>query len=262
MDQLLLDLQPQALLFVLIATRISALVAVAPVLSSRTVPMRIKAGIVILLSILALPLVGDGGGPAPATAIEFAMLAFKEAVIGFAFGLILQFLFAGIQTAGSFIDINAGFAIARTIDPTSGLNLTILGRWYNLIAISAFLAVGGLEWTVAGVVRSFALAPPMATADLGVMVTGVIQASDQILLVGLQVGAPLMASLLVTDVVLGLLSRAVPQMNVFLVGLPLKIVVALSGTAILMPVFVGYLNDRTGLMFDGISELLRATGGG
>ena len=100
MDQLLLQLQPQALSFVLIATRSAAMVSVAPVLSSITVPVRVKASILILLSNLSLPLLGDGGGPVPTGVLDFAMLSFKDALIGFAFCLILKILFSGIHTAG------------------------------------------------------------------------------------------------------------------------------------------------------------------
>lgn len=262
MDELLAGLAPQALLFVLIATRLGAMIATAPVFSSRTIPVRVKSGLVVLLAFLSLPLVEAQGGVPPTHALSVILLVGKEAIIGLAFGLMAQFVFAGIQTAGSFIDMNAGFAIARAIDPTSGINLSVLGRWYNLVAISAFIAIGGHQWLVAGVVQSFELAPPLEMPQMSAIVEGVLSSGDDILLIALQVGGPIMAALLVTDVVLGLLSRSVPQMNVFLVGLPLKIVVALSATAILLPAFLAFMNGLTSdLLFD-LNEMLRAAGGG
>jgi flagellar biosynthetic protein FliR len=261
-DRLLADLAPQAALFMLIATRLSAMMAVAPVFSSRTIPVRVKAGLVIIVSWITLPLVAEQGGTVPDSAIALALLAGKEALLGLAFGLVAQFLFAAVQTAGAFIDVTAGFAISQTLDPASNANISVLGRWYNLIAIASFLAIGGHQLLVAGVVRSFTLAPPLSDPDMGAVVTGVLAQADDILLVVVQIGAPIIGALLVTDVTLGVISRSVPQMNVFIVGLPLKIVVALAGSAILLPAFIALTSSLAMRMFSDMSQIMRAAGAG
>ena len=262
MESLLADLAPQAALFMLIATRLSAMMAVAPVFSARTVPVRVKAGLVIIVSWITLPLVAQEGGTVPGGVIELSVLAVKEAIIGFAFGLVAQFLFAAVQTAGAFIDVSAGFAISQTLDPASNANISVLGRWYNLIAVSSFLALGGHQLLVAGVVRSFSLAPPLADPDIGAVISGVLARADDIFLVTVQIGAPIIGALLITDVTLGVVSRAVPQMNIFIVGLPLKIIVALAGSAILLPAFIGLTNTLAGRMFSDMSHIMRAAGAG
>ena len=262
MDRLLADLAPQAALFVLIATRLSAMVAVAPVFSSRTVPVRVKAGLVILVSWITLPLVAQEGGRVPDGLVELSVLAVKEAIIGFAFGLVAQFLFAAVQMAGAFIDVTAGFAISQTLDPASNQNISVLGRWYNMIALAAFLALGGHQLLVAGVVRSFGLAPPLSSPDISAVVSGVLAQADDIFLVVVQIGAPIIGAVLITDITLGVISRAVPQMNIFIVGLPLKIIVALAGSAILLPAFIGLTHSLAGRMFSDMSQIMRAAGGG
>lgn len=262
MERLLADLAPQATLFVLIATRLSAMMAIAPVFSSRSIPVRVKAGLVILISWISLPLVAEQGGMVPDGLVALGVLIMKEAIIGFAFGLVAQFLFAAVQTAGAFIDVTAGFAISQTLDPTSNANISILGRWYNLIAISSFLALGGHQLLIAGVVRSFTLAPPLSDPDLGAVVAGVLERADDIMLVVVQIGAPIIGALLVTDVTLGVISRSVPQMNIFIVGLPLKIIVALAGSAILLPAFITLTNSLAGQMFSDMSDIMRAAGAG
>jgi len=261
-ERLLADLAPQATLFVLIATRLSAMMAVAPVFSSRSIPVRVKAGLVILISWISLPLVAEQGGTVPDGLVALGVLIMKEAIIGVAFGLVAQFLFAAVQTAGAFIDVTAGFAISQTLDPTSNANISILGRWYNLIAISSFLALGGHQLLIAGVVRSFTLAPPLSDPDLGAVVAGVLERADDIMLVVVQIGAPIIGALLVTDVTLGVISRSVPQMNIFIVGLPLKIIVALAGSAILLPAFITLTNSLAGQMFSDMSDIMRAAGAG
>lgn len=262
MERLLADLAPQAALFMLIATRLSAMMVVAPVFSSRTVPVRLKAGLVIIISWISLPLVAESGGTVPDGIVALAILGVKEAIIGFAFGLVAQFLFAAVQTAGAFIDVTAGFAISQTLDPASNTSISILGRWYNLIAVSSFLALGGHQLLVAGVVRSFTLAPPLSGPDVTAVVSGVLERADDILLVVVQIGAPIIGALLVTDVTLGVISRSVPQMNIFIVGLPLKIIVALAGSAILLPAFISLTNSLAGRMFSDMSDLMRAAGAG
>ncbi len=262
MDQLLAQIAPQATLFMLIATRLSAMLLVAPVFSSRMIPVRVKAGLIILTSYITLPIVAAEGGRVPQDLIPFAMLAVKEAIIGLAFGLVAQFMFAAFQTAGAFIDVTAGFAISQTFDPNSNTSISILGRWYNLLAIASFLALGGHQLLVGGVVRSFTLAPPLADPNIDAVVVGVLARADDILLIVVQIGAPIIGALLITDVTLGIMSRSVPQMNVFIVGLPLKIIVALAGSAILLPAMISLTNSLTGQMFSDLSNIVRVAGGG
>jgi flagellar biosynthetic protein FliR len=256
-DALLADLAPQALLFILIATRLSAMMAVAPVFSSKSFPMRAKAAIVILLSYVALPVVGGSVEvPTSLGAVSFALLIGKELLIGVAFGLIAQMLFAAVQVAGSLIDINAGFAIASVIDPSSNMNITVLGRYYNLVATSAFLAIGGHQWLVTGIVESFSLAPVLEMPNTDALISGVLGRADDIFLVALMIGAPILVTLFVSDIALGILSRAVPQMNIFIVGLPLKIVLGLAGTAILIPTTMGFFGELTTRMLGDLSRML------
>lgn len=245
----------------LIATRLSAMLIVAPVFSSRMIPSRVKAGLVIIISYITLPIVAAEGGSVPEGIIPFATLAVKEAIIGLAFGLVAQFLFAAFQTAGALIDVTAGFAISQAFDPSSNTSISILGRWYNLIAITSFLALGGHQLLVAGIVRSFTLAPPLANPNLDAVTAGVLTRADDIFLVVLQIGAPIIGALVITDATLGIISRAVPQMNVFIVGLPLKIIVALAGSAILLPAMIALTNSLTGEMFLDLSRMMRAAGG-
>jgi flagellar biosynthesis protein FliR len=256
-DALLADLAPQALIFILIATRLSAMMAVAPVFSSKSFPIRAKAAIVVILSYVALPVIGGSVEvPANLGAVSFALLMGKELLIGVAFGLIAQMLFAAVQVAGSLIDINAGFAIASVIDPSSNMNITVLGRYYNLVATSAFLAIGGHQWLVTGIVESFSLAPVLEMPNIDALTSGVLSRADDIFLVALMIGAPILVTLFVSDIALGILSRAVPQMNIFIVGLPLKIVIGLAGTAILLPTTMGFFAELTNRMLADLSRML------
>ncbi len=262
MDALLASLAPQALLFLLITARIGGMLATAPPFAGGTIPVRIKAGLAVVLAWVALPLTPGAGQQLPTPqALEIVLLGAKEVLIGVAFGLIVRIVFAAVSYAGGLIDINAGFALAQTIDPVSGATISVLGRWYGLVATAVFLAIGGAQWLSAGIIRSFELVPPLATPDMTALVAGVAAAADDMLLIAVQIAAPLIVALVITDVALGLLSKAVPQMNVFIVGLPLKIVVALAGTAILLPSFVTYIDTLGMRLLEDLSSVMRAAGG-
>ncbi|MCB9010634.1 MAG: flagellar biosynthetic protein FliR [Actinobacteria bacterium] len=260
MIEVIATLQANALLFGLLLVRISAMFATAPVLSSRVVPIRVRAGLAVILALATLPLVADGTLQVPESTVAYVLLAAKEVVVGIAIGLIAQMLFAAVQVAGSVIDMGSGFAMAQTIDPTSNANLSLLGRVYNLIATTVFIAIGGHLILVQAVVASFGLVPPTSLPNPFALSEGMLVRSADLFMIAMQVAAPLMAALLITDVALGIISRAAPQMNVFIVGLPVKAGVALMGTAVLLPAFVTLLNGATQQMFQDLSDVLRATG--
>jgi len=262
MDELLLTLQANALVFGLMLVRIGAMFTVAPVLGSRAVPLRVRAGLGVVVALSALPMVAERTGPLPDSALALAVLGVKELIIGVAIGLIAQMLFAAVQLAGTFVDIGAGFAISTTIDPVNNNNVTVLGRAYTMIATAAFVAVGGHLLLMQAVVSSFVLAPPDRFPRLGVLVQGVLVRSDDLFVIALQLAAPLMAALLITDVALGIMARAAPQMNVFIVGLPVKVGLALVGSAVLLPTFVTFLNGVTQQMFADLSTILVGAGRG
>lgn len=262
MTPLLAQLQADALLFGLMLMRIGTMFSLAPVIGSRTIPLRLRVGLGVVVALAALPIVADRSRPMPDSLVAYVVLGAKEVLIGAAIGLVAQMLFASVQLAGSFIDIGAGFAIAATIDPVNSTNLTVLGRAYNMIATAAFVAVGGHLWLMRAIVASFTLAPPDRMPRTGVLVEGLLVRSDDMFVIALQLAAPLMAALLITDVALGIMSRAAPQMNVFIVGLPVKVGLALVGSAVLLPSFVTFLNGVTQDMFSDLSAILTGAGRG
>src|SRR5690606_26342303 len=134
--ELVSTLQANALLFGLMLVRVTAMFASAPVLNSRAVPVRVRVALAVITTLSALPLVADGTHRIPESTVAYVLLAGKEVLIGVMIGFVAQTVFAAVQLAGSYIDTSAGFAIAQTIDPSSNVNLTMLGRVYSLLATS------------------------------------------------------------------------------------------------------------------------------
>lgn len=260
MTGLLQSLMPQMLLFGLVLTRLAAMFTVAPVFAGRSVPTRVKAALVILTGYVALGPVVALGGTVPTDPIAYALLMGKEALIGISFGLIVQFLFSAVQSAGFLVDSGSGLAVAQVLDPTMNATLAPLGRFYNLIALTVFVIIGGPLFMISGVVRSFALIPPTQMPDFTVLFAGVIDNAVAVFAIAIALCAPLMLALLITDIALGIMARAVPQMNVFIVSLPLKIGLALAGMAILLPPFVALFDSYVSDAIRELSMLMRTAG--
>lgn len=228
--------------YVLAMARAGAWLAIAPPFGGRMVPMRIKAGFAAALALALGPRLAEQSVPLEVGPLIGSMLL--QVFAGAALGFLAYLLFAAFQTAGSVIDIFGAFSIAQAVDPVSGVQTSVFGRFYSLIASVLLFATGGHLLLVRGFLTSFEALPldgfrsariaEVLTADLGTFFVA-----------ALQIAAPLVAALFLTDVALGLLSRAAPEMNVFLLGLPLKIFITISLVSFAIPVLPGAVSDMT-----------------
>jgi flagellar biosynthesis protein FliR len=228
--------------YVLAMARAGAWIAVAPPFGGTMIPIRIKAGLAAALALALGPRLAEQSVPLETWSLIGAML--MQVVAGAALGFLAYLLFAAFQTAGAVIDLFGGFSIGEAIDPVSGVSTSVFGRFYSLIASVLLFATGGHLLLVRGFLTSFEALPldgfrserlaEVLTADLGTF-----------FLAALQIAAPLVAALFLTDVALGLLSRAAPEMNVFLLGLPLKIFITISLVSIAIPVLPGAVSQMT-----------------
>lgn len=228
--------------YLLAMARAGAWIAVAPPFGASYIPVRIKAGLAAALALALGPRLAEQSVPLETGALIGAMLI--QVVAGAALGFLVYLLFAAFQTAGAVIDIFGAFSISEALDPVSGVSTSVFGRFYSLVASVLLFATGGHLLLVRGFLTSYEALPlggfrseriaEVLTADLGTF-----------FLAALQIAAPLVAALFLTDVALGLLSRAAPEMNVFLLGLPLKIFITISLVAVAIPVLPGMVGEMT-----------------
>lgn len=228
--------------YVLAMARAGAWIAIAPPFGGRMIPARIKAGFAAALALALGPRLAEQSVPLETGPLIGAMLL--QVAAGAALGFLAYLLFATFQTAGSVIDLFGAFSVAQAVDPLTEVQTSIFGRFYSLIASVLLFATGGHLLLVRGFLTSYEALPldgfrseriaEVLTADLGTF-----------FLAALQIAAPLVAALFLTDVALGLLSRAAPEMNVFLLGLPLKIFITISLVGVAIPVLPGMVGDMT-----------------
>jgi flagellar biosynthetic protein FliR len=234
--------------FMLVLGRISPLFLLAPLFSSRLMPARAKSVVAVALAIGLAPIAmrGTGGaaGQLPADVMDLAALMLKEILVGLAFAFALGAFFAAVAVAGNLLDTLIGFGFGALVDPVTGNSGGAVNQLYALVGVVVFIAIGGDAWVIGGLARTYEAVPLLSAPDVGSLVEGVQVAFSGIFAAALQVCAPVLLAIVLTDAAFGLVSRVVPQLNVFAVGFPAKVTVGLVLIAASLPFFAGWLDDE------------------
>jgi len=216
------------LLFLLIMVRMTSFFVTAPIFSSKGVPTTFKLGLGFFVSLLVFPIVANTNY-APGLNAMFYFYLLQEAIFGLALGWVSQLLFTSIQIAGSFIDMQIGFAIANVIDPQTGAQSPLMGNFKYIFAVLLFLSMDAHHLLIEGVISSYHLLPIdeqwLAQISNQATIDFIVTTFTKMFIIAFQIAAPFVGTLFLTDVALGIVARTVPQLNVFVVGMPLKVLV-------------------------------------
>jgi flagellar biosynthetic protein FliR len=230
--------------FFLVLARVSPLFVLAPLFSSKQIPGRVRTIVAVALVIGLTPIAMRGQHVPVVAPLAIAALLLKELLVGLAFALALSMLFAAISSAGALLDVLVGFSFGAVLDPLTGNQSAVLSQLYGLVAIAIFVTTGGDAWVIQGLARTFALIPLTAAPDIGSLAEGVRAVFTTIFTVALEVAAPVLVAMVVTDVAFGVVSRVVPALNVFGVGFPVKVVVGMLVVAASLPFVAGWISDQ------------------
>jgi flagellar biosynthesis protein FliR len=224
--------------FMLVLARVSPLFLLAPLFSSKMVPARARSVIAVALTVGIAPLALHAGGRIPIDALGYSALLLKELLVGLAFSFTLGALFAALSAAGSFADAVVGFSFGSLIDPITGNQGGVLNQVYAMFGLLIFVAINGDGWVIEGLSRSYDAIPLTGTPDIGSLAKGASVAFSGIFGAAVEICAPVLLAMLLTDAAFGLVSRVMPSLNVFAVGFPAKVTVGLVVLAASLP-FVG-----------------------
>ncbi len=248
--------------FMLIFCRMTAFFVVSPIFSSRTVPNTFKVGFSGMIAVVILLTIGPN--QALPNDLGYVLFILREVLVGLLMGYVANLIFSVIQMAGSFIDIQIGFGIANVIDPMTGAAAPVLGNLKYIIATLMFLSMNGHHYLLDAVIRSYNWIP--LSNDLfqqiynGDLPEFLVQTFSQAFLLAFQMSAPLVVALFVTDVALGFLARTAPQFNIFVIGIPVKIIVGLLVLLVLVPGFIVAFQSLFEVLFRALHDLLGAIG--
>lgn len=228
--------------YLLAVVRLSAALVVIPLFGAQGVPAQTKIGLALLLGLIVLPFGAQPTGGVETGLLMFAARAGSEVLVGLAIGIATQMVFQSLEMAAAMVGYQIGFGLSQVFDPISGAQTDSLATFYRLVATLMFFSVGGHHLVIAGLIGTFEVVPA-GQADLS-LIAGERVAPFFIALfsVALRIALPVTGALLLTDLAMGLVARTVPQMNILVVGFPVKAgigVLVLAATVPLMTTFMG-----------------------
>jgi flagellar biosynthesis protein FliR len=257
MSQLLPGLgASQLAAFLLVLGRLAPLFLLAPLFSSRMLPARVRGIAAVGLAIGMTPL-ALRGGRVPLEGVDLGILLVKEILVGLSFAFAIGALFSAITVAGSYLDTSIGFSFGSLVDPVTGNQGTVLAQLYGMLGVMIFIAIGGDSWAIEGIARTYQLVPLTAMPALDSMMAGALHAFTGLFVAALELAAPVLLAALVTDAAFGMVARVVPQMNVFAVGFPVKVLVGLLMLGATLPFLSNWVAGALGTTIGDAMRALR-----
>ncbi|MHC4160371.1 MAG: flagellar biosynthetic protein FliR [Planctomycetota bacterium] len=229
--------------FALVLTRISAFFLVLPVFGWKTIPIRIRVSITILVSVFFAMLTSGGFDARGISGLEAGLLIADEAIYGLSLGLIAAVLFSVVKFSGRIIERQMGLAMAQTLDPLTGERTQPLGMLLEMLFIVLFLAANGHHLLLLVISRSYETFPLGSTPTISVLANGVIDAGSVMFTASLRLAAPMLVAFLLLMVILAVLARMVPEINILFISLPLRVGLGLLMAALFLPLISGFFSE-------------------
>lgn len=244
--------------FLLVFCRITSFFVTAPIYSTRNVPMHFKIGLSFFITLLVFLTVGFP------TSIDwnstYVLLLIREVLVGVLLGFIAYLFFTVVQIAGSFIDLQMGFGIVNVIDPMTGAQSPVFGNFKFFIATLLFLAINGHHYLLMGIMNSYEWVPLENQLFAAILDGGIsnflLQTLSTMFVLAFQLAAPLSAAIFIVDIGLGMLARTVPQFNIFVIGLPTKILVGFLIIFVMVPSFLYLFQLLFSQLFEAMNDML------
>jgi flagellar biosynthetic protein FliR len=234
--------------------RILTLIGTAPILSEKSISKKVKIGLALMITWIVAPTLPTSG----VTIFSAAgfWLAAQQILIGIMLGFTMQFAFAAIRTAGELIGLQMGLSFATFFDPGSRLNMPVLARFMDMLAMLLFLTFNGHLWLISMLVDTFHTLPIGGDPINSNVFMALSRAGGLIFLNGLMLALPLITLLLTLNIALGLLNRMAPQLSVFVIGFPVTLSIGMMVMAALMPLIAPFAEHLFSEIFDLLADII------
>ncbi|MGN7386801.1 flagellar biosynthetic protein FliR [Sporosarcina sp. SAFN-015] len=256
------ELIPSLAAYLLILTRVTAFIVTVPLFSYRAIPTTQR---IIFAALLSWMMVYTIDAPSLEIDGSYILLVIKEATTGLFIGVIAYIVMSAIQIAGGFIDFQMGFAIANVIDPQTGAQSPLLGQFFNVLAMLLLLTLNGHHMLLDGIFYSYRFIPiDMLWPAYGDerLIEFVIRTFATTFAIAFQMSVPIVATLFLVDLALGITARTVPQLNIFVVGFPIKIGVSFLVLVTMFTVMIAMMRKLFEVMMSAMRDLMIILGGG
>lgn len=218
--------------FLLMVMRVGSFIVVCPGFSFKGIPNIMKIALTVGLVLPLFPTLPTGYPDL--TLPVFVWEGVQEVLLGLAIGYISQLFFSAIEMAGAFADVQAGFSMAQLFDSSIGVNASYLGRVYYWVSLAIYFLTDLHHQMLKTVAYSFS-AIPIQASGVDFQVEGILRLFTLVFEIALNLAAPLIIVALMTEILLGILSRTVPQINVLILSMPLKVLVVLTFLLAFLP---------------------------
>jgi len=229
--------------FAMVLTRISAFFMLLPVFGWRTIPVRVKIAATVFMAIFFSVITPRATESNKTSLLQIVLLLANEATYGLALGLVVVVVFSVVKFSGRIVERQMGLLMAQIMDPLTNERTQPLGSLLEMIFIILFLSANGHHLFLLIISRSYEAFPAGSIPTISVLASGVVAAGSTMFLAGLRLAAPMLAAFLLLIVVLAVLARVVPEMNILFISLPLRVGLGLLMAAMFLPFIKGFVAE-------------------
>ncbi len=246
--------------FLLVLVRMTGLFVIAPIFGRRNIPVMLKIGFSFFLSVILVNTIELHHLDYSSNVMEYFLLVIKEFIVGITIGYVSYIIFSSIYIAGQLIDMQIGFGMVNVIDPISNIQVPITSNLYFILSMLFFLSFNGHHLLIRALFSSYQ-SIPLGGAEFNTsLMNHIIGIFGEIFIIGFQIAAPVITAIFITDIILGVVTRTIPQLNVFVVGMPLKILVGLLIIFLTMPAFISFTSVMVGKMNGEMANFIKDLG--
>ena len=227
----------------IVFARLLGFIRFAPVFNRKEINTTVKLSLAFMLTVMITPLVNPGMPPSGVSPLLLILLNFA---VGAIIGYIAQLIILAIEAGGDMINTQMGLSSAMVMDPTTNSQTSILSRMITLLGLCIFIELGGLYWLFNALIRSFEIFPVYAVhipLEKIINMDYLVKMTSNVLYMGLQIASPVLLATLGQDIILGVISKTAPQVNVFQLSFLFKPVFGAAILIWIMPMLIGVISD-------------------
>lgn len=243
--------------FLTVFVRASAMMLSSPVFGAQSTPVNVRVLTTLSIAAALTMALKPSMGPVPTDLGSMAMILGNELLAGLLIGITISLVFYAIQMAGSFLDFQIGLGSSQILNPITGVPVTIVGQMKFLLALVVFLMINGHHQMIEAFVASYKTMPQLGYQAIGEVQTQLVPLLGRLALLALQISAPVAAVSLIVDAGLGFVNKAVPQMQVLIVGMPAKLAVGFVALSITLPAVASAVDFGVGEALDTLWQMGR-----
>lgn len=246
--------------FFLVFARISGIFVISPFFGSLSIPIRVKAGLALFISLLIFPVVNQYIPSVPEELNKYFFLTVSEVIIGIIIGFLCTLVMSAFQISGEFYSVQMGFGFVNTVDPLSQVEQPIIGQLIGFFALIIFLIIGGHHLMLIAIFNSYEAVPVFSLTAANLISAKIVEVFCGMFMIAMKIAMPIMGVLFLVTLALGLLARVAPMMNIMVLGWGITIIMGIITLMFVLPMLYEVAVNVFTHIFSDIDELLNAMG--